>query len=95
MFARRFIEGFTNPYRIEYECAAGDECAANLQSALDLLHFGVGGEDLRYRSLQKSLELHIKQRKRYEELKQMKWRSEDENDSIFSFSVYLAFKLDI
>ena len=31
LFARRFIEGFTNPYRIEYECAAG-ECAANLQS---------------------------------------------------------------
>ena len=31
LFARRFIEGFTNPYCIEYECAAG-ECAANLQS---------------------------------------------------------------
>ena len=28
---QRFIEGFTNPYCIEYECAAG-ECAANLQS---------------------------------------------------------------
>ena len=26
-----FIEGFTNSYCIEYECAAG-ECAANLQS---------------------------------------------------------------
>ena len=31
LFARMFIEGFTNPYCIEYECAAG-ECAANLQS---------------------------------------------------------------
>ena len=31
LFAHRFIEGYTNPNRIEYECAAG-ECAANLQS---------------------------------------------------------------
>ena len=35
LFARRFIEGFTNPYCIEYECAAG-ECAANLQSVSTL-----------------------------------------------------------
>ena len=35
LFARKFIEGFTNPYCIEYECAAG-ECAANLQSVESL-----------------------------------------------------------
>ena len=33
LFARRFIEGFTNPYCIEYESAAG-ECASQWNRVL-------------------------------------------------------------